>query len=874
MQNYQELLGETFDQMTEIGSGGGGTVFRAHHKRLDKEVVLKKIHTNQLKTINRRAELDILKNLKNNYIPQIIDFIEYGDAVYTVMEYIPGQSFAQLLKQNVRFSQKDVVKWMRQLCEVVDYLHSQKPPIIHCDIKPANVMLTPQGDICLIDFNISGVKTEEGIASIGYSDGYAPVEQFAVVAGRFAKKGQEKSQGSQGGQGYDPTEVIGGQGYDQTELVGSKGYDQTELVGGQGYDRTELVGGQGYDRTELVGSQGYDRTELVGSKGYDQTELVGGQGYDRTELVGSQGYDRTELVGGQGYDQTELVGSQGYDRTELVGSQNYDGTVIESGSTDKMGMTSYGAAAQSVRYNGGGTVPGMTASAAGTNTRSRIRSMSDADWESAVQVAAYVGSGLMIDERTDIYSVGATLYHILCGVKPQPFYRQQIPVKQINENVSDSIAYVIEKAMALKPADRFKNSGQLLKTVRNMGTVDKRYKALSRRQLAAAFLTGILTIASAFCVSFGISAMAKEEKELYRTYIEEMEEARENREYDKVTAGYEKAVALMEGEAEAYFEMAMAYYEQRQYEEAIDFLSREVYTNAAMSLEDGYGRFYFITASCYFELEDYNAAISYYERAVVRQSDEVAYYRDYVVALARNGQIEEAEAVLREAAQKEVSADVMSLLNGEIALLRNDYQKCETDLLDCIRDTDDAYVMLRAYSKLDEAYELVYQGTEQYDKRIGLLTEALNTLPSEYQITLMERLAQVYIDYSDVKERDYYCESAIALFRQMEDGGYATFTARYNVAVLYEKMGRYEEAYAQLNVLLDRYPDNYVLYKRMAFLELDIQAAKANEERDYHEFEACYKNALELYGTHAGGEDMEMLSLQQLYDDVVTNGWL
>lgn len=62
------------------------------------------------------------------------------------MEYIPGESFAQLLEKNVSFSQKDAAKWLRQLCEVVVYLHSQTPPIIHCDIKPANIMLTPQGD--------------------------------------------------------------------------------------------------------------------------------------------------------------------------------------------------------------------------------------------------------------------------------------------------------------------------------------------------------------------------------------------------------------------------------------------------------------------------------------------------------------------------------------------------------------------------------------------------------------------------------------------------------------------------------------------------------------------------------------------------------
>ena len=520
------------------------------------------------------------------------------------------------------------------------------------------------------------------------------------------------------------------------------------------------------------------------------------------------------------------------------------------------------------------TAQTTSTSAMAANTKSRIRSMSDEDWAAARQVAACVGGNLMIDERTDIYSIGATLYHILCGTKPQPFYRQQIPIGQLVENISGSVAYVIEKAMALKPEDRFKNSEQLLKTVRNLGTVDKRYKALSRRQLTAALVTGVLTVASAFSVSFGISTMAQEKKTLYASYMEEMETARAAGDYDQVEMSFEKAVALMEGEEEAYFEKAMSLYEQRRYEEAIDFLSRNVYTNPAMSLEEGYGRFYFITASCYFELEDYNAAISYYERAVIRQSYEMAYYRDYVVALARNGQIEEAEQVLQEAAEKGISADVMSLLNGEIALLRNDYEKCQTDLRECIEDTKDDYIMLRAYSKLDEAYQQVYQGAEQLDVRMELLTQAVEALPAEYQITLMERLAQVYIDYSDLGDRDYYCEKAIGLFLQMEERGYATFTARYNVAVLYEKMGRYEESMAQLNAMTDSYPDHYALYKRMAYVELGVQAAKPNEERDYHTFEGYYDKAAELYKNRREGEDMEMLSLQELYNDVVANGWL
>ena len=74
--------------------------------------------------------------------------------------------------------------------------------------------------------------------------------------------------------------------------------------------------------------------------------------------------------------------------------------------------------------------------------------------------------------------------------------------------------------------------------------------------------------------------------------------------------------------------------------------------------------------------------------------------------------------------------------------------------------------------------------------------------------------------------------------------------------------------------MLKEYPNNYNIYKRMAFVELNIQAKKENKDRDYHEFESHYQKAMKLYQEKANGEDVEMLSLQQLYNDVVANGWL
>ena len=148
-------LSDTYQIIRKLGEGGGGIVYLAYHKRLRKEVVLKQIKGRRLSVADKRQEVDILKNLNHSYLPQVLDFLTIDHEVYTVMSYIPGKSFRQLLKEKRRFSQGELIRYGMQICSALNYLHSQNPPVIHGDIKPANIMLTPQGNICLIDFNIS-----------------------------------------------------------------------------------------------------------------------------------------------------------------------------------------------------------------------------------------------------------------------------------------------------------------------------------------------------------------------------------------------------------------------------------------------------------------------------------------------------------------------------------------------------------------------------------------------------------------------------------------------------------------------------------------------------------------------------------------------
>ncbi len=185
--NHTEAFGTTADFLTELGktyddirvlntTGGGGVIYSGHHKRLDRRVILKQIRAEHLDTIGSRRELDLLLDLKHTYLPQIFDFWEYGKDVYTVMEFIEGSSLKEYLDTGRRFSEQEVIRFASQLAEVLSYLHASPSHIVHADIKPANIMLTPAGNICLIDFNVSA--TDTAADTIGYTPGYAPPEQL------------------------------------------------------------------------------------------------------------------------------------------------------------------------------------------------------------------------------------------------------------------------------------------------------------------------------------------------------------------------------------------------------------------------------------------------------------------------------------------------------------------------------------------------------------------------------------------------------------------------------------------------------------------------------------------------------------------------
>lgn len=182
--NYNEIsqwaadLGSGYSAIRPLGEGGMGTLYRAHKDSLDVDVVIKRVKQKFKGRMDERAEANILKTLKHKYLPRIYDVIESPSGyVYTIMDMIPGENMQNYVKTHGPVSQKLAYRWACQLCEVIAYLHSQVPPILHCDIKPSNIMITPAGDICVIDFNTSLVFSK-GVLAIGATPGYAAPEQY------------------------------------------------------------------------------------------------------------------------------------------------------------------------------------------------------------------------------------------------------------------------------------------------------------------------------------------------------------------------------------------------------------------------------------------------------------------------------------------------------------------------------------------------------------------------------------------------------------------------------------------------------------------------------------------------------------------------
>ena len=180
--NSGEVLNERYRVVKLVAQGGFGAVYRAWDLRLNIGVALKELLDNTPESAQQfNREALILAQLRHQNLPRVTDYFQMGPNLYLVMDFVEGDDLHMRLRQQGRLPEPDVVLWLGQGCDALTYLHTQNPPIIHRDVKPANIKVTPQGQAMLVDFGIAKVydpnsPTTKGARAI--SPMFSPPEQY------------------------------------------------------------------------------------------------------------------------------------------------------------------------------------------------------------------------------------------------------------------------------------------------------------------------------------------------------------------------------------------------------------------------------------------------------------------------------------------------------------------------------------------------------------------------------------------------------------------------------------------------------------------------------------------------------------------------
>ncbi len=183
------LLNQRYRVLNELGAGGFGVVYRVEDTKFANRLLAAKrlikpsgatTHKEYQKAIDAfKREAEMLAHLRHLNLPYIHDCFEENNDYYLIMDLISGETLEKHLEKGL-LPIPEALRIGIELATVLDYLHTRTPPIIFRDLKPSNMMFTPEGHIYLIDFGIARFfkpsQTQDTV-SLG-SPGYSPPEQY------------------------------------------------------------------------------------------------------------------------------------------------------------------------------------------------------------------------------------------------------------------------------------------------------------------------------------------------------------------------------------------------------------------------------------------------------------------------------------------------------------------------------------------------------------------------------------------------------------------------------------------------------------------------------------------------------------------------
>ncbi len=444
------------------------------------------------------------------------------------------------------------------------------------------------------------------------------------------------------------------------------------------------------------------------------------------------------------------------------------------------------------------------------------------------------------------------------------------------EGLKDDIEYYrqLEKEAVINLISLI-NSLRTLKTEQDIvnhyyiAKLDSRYKRLLFKQRMELLFSFTVFLLGTVLIFSGLQISRTEQENLYESYISKMETAIAEYDQDVFDESYEACLVLAKADPRAYYEKAVWLFRNGEYDECAEYI-QQLFDTYQFDDSVTMANLYLLLGNCCYEKGDYQNAVSVLQTALEYDGQNKAIYRDLAIAYAGMGKSTDAQNILNEAIANKMEEDQIYLVQGEIAKSQKDIELAREKFKQCLAITNDNSIRTRAYvfySDLDR------NSTEALLDSAQMLEKGIKELPLGSSGILYERLAQTYINLEANTNDLQYSQKAIQVFQSIIENGAASYQTYINLTILYEQIKDFEQAHEMINKAIDLYGNNYVSYKRLAFLEVDEQANKNISKRDYQKFEENYKKALELYQM-AGVEDSEMPLLEKIYTELVHANWL
>lgn len=477
------------------------------------------------------------------------------------------------------------------------------------------------------------------------------------------------------------------------------------------------------------------------------------------------------------------------------------------------------------------------------------------------------------DERTDIYSLGVTLYHLVTGKSPNEPPFEIIKIRELDASLSEGLEHIIAKCTKQDPEQRYQDAKELLSDLNNLEKFSQAYKKARNKhrvKIASSVASVILFSALTFT---GVSEFKAEQITAYQEMVDLGKKALVEKQFEQAKKKLTEAIDFKPQELSAYQQYGRTLLSEGNYEEVVNYITNDVFPTIEGSTDDS--DLYYLMASALFELKDYQKAIDHFQSAIKLSPNNVTFHRDLAVSLARTGNFEEANKTLAFIEEKGNDAEVTSYVKGEILAAQEKYDEAIDSFNKTIENGKNEVLKEKAYISLARLYK---ENAETLDdqnanKRIEVLENAKASLKDKNNLMITEMLAEAYYDKGKFESNntDAYNQS-ITYFQSLLDSGYQRPYIYRNIGIIYQVMGNYGKSEEILLEMKEVYPTDYTCYNQLALLYAEMEGQKPLEERNYQKTVENYELALKY--SPDGEKTNDLRPLVNFMNELKSNGWV